>query len=176
MVTCNQFGIRICECAPISQYLYSLPVIIDHIRNSDRYFSPASQFATGLAFLQQFDFSVLPPGRTDIDGDSLYIMRQEYETKAPEEGKWESHRVYADIQFVVEGEELIGYAPLEAMTVKEPHCPVSDCTFFSGTGDFIRLRKGQFGVFLPQDVHMPGIAVAGPAPVKKVLVKVLIQP
>lgn len=149
-------------------------MIIDHIHHSNRYASLSPLFAEGFAFLQNFNFSAMQPGRNDLHGDSLYVMRQEYETRPMEEGKWESHRAYADIQFIVEGEELIGYSPFESMAVKEAYRSDRDCAIHAGEGDFIHLRHGQFGIFLPQDVHMPGIAVARPSPVKKVVVKVLL--
>ena len=149
-------------------------MIIDHIRNWTRYASLSPLFAEGFEFLQNFDFRALQLGRNNIHGDSLYVMCQEYETRPMEKGKWESHRMYADIQFVVEGEELIGYSPLESMAVTEGYQLDRDCAFHDGEGDFIRLRQGQFGIFLPQDVHMPGIAVTQPSPVKKAVVKVLL--
>lgn len=149
-------------------------MIIDHIRNWNSYFSLPARFARAFSFLKRLDFQTLRPGRNDIEGDSLFAMCQEYETKSPGEGKWESHRSYADIQYVAGGEELIGYAPLESMIVREAYRQDSDCAFYHGAGDFIRLRQGQFGIFLPQDVHMPGIAVGGPSPVRKVVVKVLL--
>jgi len=150
------------------------PMIIDLLHNADNYSPLSPRFASGLAFLKDLDFGALKPGRNDIDGDSLYVMCQEYETRPMEKGVWESHRAYADIQFVVEGEELIGYAPLVSMIVKDAYRADGDCALYEGSGDFIRLRAGQFGIFLPQDIHMPGIAVTQPSPVKKVVVKVLL--
>jgi len=149
-------------------------MIIDLLHNSDHYSPLSSRFAAGLAFLKGMDFGALKPGRNDIDGDLLYVMCQEYESRPMEKGVWESHRAYADIQFVVEGEELIGYAPLESMRIKDAYRADGDYALHEGTGDFIRLRAGQFGIFLPQDVHMPAIAVAKPSPVKKAVVKVLL--
>ncbi|MFZ4388246.1 MAG: YhcH/YjgK/YiaL family protein [Chthoniobacterales bacterium] len=149
-------------------------MIIDHINHSDTYLNLSPRIAKGLEFLKALDFDSLQPGKSEIDGSSLYIISQEYETRDLSDGKWESHRLYADIQMVVDGEERIGYAPLESMTVKTGYLAERDCAIYEGEGDFIRFRKGTFGIFFPQDVHMPSIAVSQPSNVKKVVVKVLL--
>lgn len=151
-----------------------ISMIIDLLHHAACYSHLSPRFDAGFAFLKELDFGALKPGRNDIDGDSIYAMCQEYETRPMEKGVWESHRAYADIQFVVEGEELIGYAPLTSMAVKEAYRADRDCALYEGRGDFVRLHAGQFGIFFPHDVHMPGIAVARPSPVKKVVVKVLL--
>lgn len=38
-------------------------------------------------------------------------------------------------------------------------------------GSFVLLPAGMFTIFMPQDGHMPGIAVNEPQPVKKVVVE-----
>jgi YhcH/YjgK/YiaL family protein len=43
-----------------------------------------------------------------------------------------------------------------------------------GEGSFVRLLAGMFGVYMPEDAHMPNMAVGQPAPVKKVVVKVAV--
>jgi len=149
-------------------------MIIDHISCLEEYLNLSPRIAKGLTFLKSLDFDSLQPGRNDIDGDLLFAISQEYETRDPKDGKWESHRLYADIQMVVEGDELIGYAPLGSMAVKTEYVAERDCAIYEGEGDFIRFQKGTFGIFFPQDVHMPSIAVDQPSPVKKVVVKVLL--
>jgi YhcH/YjgK/YiaL family protein len=149
-------------------------MIIDLLHHSDHYSSLSPRIASGLAFLKDVDFGALKLGRNDIEGDSLYAMYQEYDTRAMEQGAWESHRAYADIQFIVEGEELIGYAPLTSMIVKDAYKADGDYALYEGSGDFLHLRAGQFAIFWPQDVHMPGVAVTQPSAAKKVVVKVLL--
>ncbi len=149
-------------------------MIIDHINYSDAYLNLSPRIRKGLEFLKALDFDTLQPGRNDIDGDSLFAISQEYETRDPKDGKWESHRLYADIQMVVDGEERIGYAALESMVVKTEYLAERDCAIYEGAGDFIRFQKGVFGIFFPQDVHMPSIALDQPSHVKKVVVKVLL--
>ncbi|WP_438351994.1 YhcH/YjgK/YiaL family protein [Paenibacillus sp. FA6] len=42
---------------------------------------------------------------------------QEYETSHPDQGRWESHYRYMDIQYMISGEERMGYANKGHMSV-----------------------------------------------------------
>ena len=123
-------------------------------------------------FLTKNDFSKMEAGKYEIDKSDIYALVQSYETKPKEKGSWEAHRRYLDIQYIVEGIELIGYA---ALGIMKPCCEYKekeDYLLFEGKGDFFILRPKNFAIFLPQDVHMPGLAVTNPQMVKKVVVKV----
>ena len=76
--------------------------------------------AQAIAWLKSHDYAALPLGKTPIDGENIYINFSEYETKPGEKVVLESHRKYIDIQVMVEGEELMGYA------VCTPDLPVLD--------------------------------------------------
>ena len=56
--------------------------------------------------------------------------------------------------------------------VKMEDCPEDDVYFFDAEGDHFVVHAGQFAVFTPHDAHRPGVTVDGPAPIKKVVVKV----
>ncbi len=147
-------------------------MIVDHLCNADFYTSLSSRFSLGLEFLKKLDFAALQTGRNELEG-GLFAMRQEYDTRPLAKGLWESHRKHADIQFVVEGVEIVGFAPLATTAVSQEYSEENDYSLHTGRGDFFRLSAGQFAIFLPQDVHMPCIAVDDtPSPVKKVVVKV----
>ena len=65
-------------------------------------------------YLARTDLAALPLGRTDIAGDDVFVLISEGETRPPEQVKFEAHRRYIGIQFVVRGQEAIGVAPVEA--------------------------------------------------------------
>ena len=88
--------------------------------------------------------------------------------------KWETHRIHGDIQFMVEGSELIGYAKRDLLTVRSPYNPEKEAEFYEPLGGILssfRLDAGSFAVFLLQHVHQPGLQVAAPAAVHKVVIK-----
>jgi YhcH/YjgK/YiaL family protein len=129
------------------------------------------------AFLKSTDLSALADGRVEIDGVDVYALVQSYETVLPEAAKFEAHRKYLDIQLVVAGREIIGWAPLEHMVDCTPYNDVKDV--FNGkvpaeAMSQVDLSAGELAVLYPSDAHAPKIAVDQPAQVKKVVVKVAI--
>lgn len=147
-------------------------MIVDHLKNAGVYRALSERFAAGFDYLQRTDFSKLPDGRYDIAGDDVYAMVQSYESKPESHGRWEAHRLNADIQYVIAGREKMGIAPVTRMRTQVAYDEEKDVEFFSGEGEFVTIETGTFAVFLPQDVHMPMLAVDRPGWVKKVVVKI----
>ena len=148
-------------------------MIYDRLENLETYTAISERLAKGLRLLKDTDFSTLEPGRHEADGDELYFMVQSYQSKKINDTP-EAHKKYIDIQYILEGEELIGVGGLSDMTEVVADEPESDYRLYHGPLSHVKLGKGYFAVFFPQDAHAPGIAVDVPAPVRKVVVKVLI--
>ena len=73
------------------------------------------------AFLKNNDLTKLAPGKYPIDGDNVYASITEDSTKDYDKSKWESHRKYIDLQYVISGEEKIGVAPVANLKVIVPY-------------------------------------------------------
>jgi biofilm protein TabA len=149
-------------------------MIMDSIGNAAIYRSVSPGIRAALEFLARKDLAALEIGRHDIDGDKVYALVQQYETRPREKGKWEAHRRYIDVQYVAAGIETMGYAPLDKLTVTQPYAEEKDCLLLSGEGSFLTVPEKTFVVFFPQDAHMPCLAFAAPVPVRKVVVKVAV--
>ena len=67
----------------------------------------------------------------------------------------EAHRKYMDIQYIVKGQEVMGWAPLDTLTVAEEFSAEKDVGFYSGHCEFIRIAEGNCYVVFPEDGHMP---------------------
>lgn len=146
-------------------------MIIDTLANMELYKTFNEKIYKGLTFLKETDVAALPVGRYDIDGDNIYALVQEYETKPLDQCRWEAHYKYTDIQYVVMGGEKMGYTNI-AGTTKTEDRPADDVYFLVAVGDLLQVKEGFFAVFTPEDAHMPGIAIDEPQPVKKVVIKV----
>jgi YhcH/YjgK/YiaL family protein len=146
-------------------------MIIDRISNSPLYYSVHSGIQQAFEYIRKTDFSTMPAGRTDIDGADLYAIFQDYITKPGEQGLWEAHRRYIDLQYVVQGAERIGYANIVSLS-QGAYDPSKDFLPLQGEGDFLTLQQGHFALLFPEDGHMPGLAVDVPMPVKKLVVKI----
>lgn len=126
------------------------------------------------AFVEKATKESLPVGRYDIDGDELFALIQTYNTKPMEEGRFEGHKKYTDIQYLIEGEEYIYWNPVEALTVEDDQTPGADILFFQNDTPqgVTQLSAGVFGLYLPTDAHMPCISVEESTPVKKIVFKI----
>lgn len=147
-------------------------MIVDKIENTGQYSNLGDRIQKSLDFIRKADLKKLQPGRYDIDGDNIFALISEYQTKAESEGKLEAHRKYIDVQYMINGEELMGYAPLGNQEILESYNEENDIEFFHGEKVFIKVTEGMFAIFFPEDAHMPGINVNGKSSVKKLVIKV----
>jgi YhcH/YjgK/YiaL family protein len=132
-------------------------MILDKIVNIKNYLGITRNMDTAINYMVNKCFANLETGRHEIDGDSVFLLIQEYETKRIDEGKLESHRKYIDIQYVIEGSELIGYAPIEDLKVVKEYDGDDDFMLFEGAFETHRIENGRFAVYFPHDGHMPTI-------------------
>jgi len=149
-------------------------MIIDRIENSQLYYSVHPRFKAAFDYIQQLNADTIPVGRYEIEGDALFALVQEYDTKLKEQGFWESHRRYIDLQYVARGVEGMGYVNINYLQPGE-YDASKDLLLPHGEGDMVTLHSGCFTLLLPQDVHMPGMAIGAPAPVKKIVVKIRVE-
>ena len=150
-------------------------MIIDVLENADLYREINSKFHKAFNFLRNMDLLKLNIGKYEIEGTSIYAIVDNYFTRPKEEGLWEAHRRYIDIQFVVKNKEQMGYANLGQMKNYTEYDQEKDILFFKGTDSYFIIPAGTFIILTPQDVHMPGIAIEKPEAVKKIVLKILIN-
>ncbi len=150
-------------------------MVIDRIENSARYDVLGNGIALALRALREGHLVRREAGRYDLMGDAVYALVQAYETKPREQGVWEAHRKYIDVQFVAEGTEVMAYANLADLKPRQPYDDANDYALFDGLGSFVTVSSGMFTIFYPEDAHMPGLAAASPEPVEKVVVKVRVS-
>ena len=149
-------------------------MIADTLAKYRRYKNLSPRFAAAFEFLAKLPAGQ-PDGRCDIDGDNCFALVQSYTTKPLAQAKFEAHRQYTDIQFILAGCEALLWSPLAALTqVTEPYAAERDIAFFANPPQWtpVHLAAGQFTIFFPEDGHAPGIESAGPEAVRKVVIKV----
>jgi YhcH/YjgK/YiaL family protein len=149
-------------------------MIIDKLSNAKQYYGLSIGIEKALKYLENTDISKFEVGKYEIDGKNMYVSVAEYETKNIEQGKWEAHRKYLDIQFIISGKEKMGYAPINEMKVKSEYNQEKDILFLEGEGNYLAANEGTFLVFYPEDAHMPGIKAEKQQFVKKAVIKILI--
>lgn len=135
-------------------------MIKDNIRNAMQYAGLSERFAKAFEFISNNDMSKLTE-RVELEGKDLYILPQNPTLKTWDDARWEAHENYADIQLVVEGEEIMGYAPVEKLAASDEYNPVKDVIHLTGEGTALSFSSGDFAVFFPQDAHKPNVRADG---------------
>lgn len=154
-------------------------MIVDKLKNARWYYGSGKKIQMALEWLQKTHLAGMTPGRYEIDGTNVYALVQEYTSKprdpAQGAGKLEAHRKYIDVQYIVSGVEQIGYANTEDAKVTVPYDESKDVLFVDAPCDFVTLRAGMFMLLGPNDAHMPGIMAISSQPVRKVVVKIIVN-
>lgn len=110
------------------------------------------------------------PGTIPLSGGNR-ILVQEGVTNCAQGRTFEAHRAYLDIQYIVEGQETVGWAPLDSLTETVEFDTDRDIGFYEGQADFVRIGAGNCYVVFPEDAHMPGVHLDEPHAYKKLVMK-----
>jgi biofilm protein TabA len=147
---------------------------LDHI---DHQIASTPGLQKAFTFLRSSIIQSLPDGRVELDRDRVFALVQRYETMITDAPKFECHRKYIDVQFIVSGEEIIGWAPLTQLTITEVYDADKDvCLGTVATDKWTRvnLLAGQLAVLWPEDGHAPKLAGRASSSVMKIVVKVAV--
>ena len=127
-----------------------------------------------LEFIESCDFSTMGNGRHDIRGDAMYAVLSEGETSPVDQLKAESHFRYADIHYVVSGEEKIGYAPWNERQQVVQDMRDQDALLYGDVNNecFLTLEKGSFAIFFPYEIHRPWCSTGTPSTIRKLVIKI----
>lgn len=121
------------------------------------------------------DLKSLETGKYPIAGDDAFAMVMEYQTKSTKDAKWEAHRKYIDLQYMIEGEEWMGVLPLDHAKAPLEYDEGKDLIFFGDNeGEFFQANPIFFFLFFPTDVHRPSILIEESKPVKKLVIKIAV--
>ena len=90
-------------------------------------------------------------------------------TKAPDVA--EAHRKYMDIQYIVKGKEVMGWADLAACQIQGEFNEEKDIGKYTGDFEYSTINEGVCYVAFPEDAHMPGRHLDVPNDFVKVVVK-----
>lgn len=153
-------------------------MIFDKIENMSMYYSTLPELKQVAEFLAQLD-AANPPERVEIDGRNLYAMASEYETRLRDEGKYEGHRKYIDVQLLLAGQEQIDILAAKVGQKIDTEYNEDNDALFVGRAPadaILTLTPGLFAVLYPEDLHQPCIAMNDtPSTVKKVVVKIKVK-
>ena len=104
--------------------------------------------------------SIESGARVEFAGDKLFarVMRQD---TAPREGcRWETHREYVDLQYILGGGEIIEWAPVADLVPDAPYDGATDLQFYAEAPAelLLPMREGLLVFLFPGDAHKPCVA------------------
>lgn len=148
-------------------------MILATIEQAYRYANCHKGLSRGFEFLQTTKLEDLPDGKLEIDGERLFAIVAHDQGRTRDGAILEAHRKYIDIQYVISGNEIIGWQPLATCKeIKQVHNPETDLAFFLDRAtSWFEVAPRSFAVFFPEDAHAP---LAAQGPVHKVVVKVAV--
>ena len=149
-------------------------MIIDKIENASLYSGINPRFAMAFDYLKNTDLINVPSGKYELDGDLIFALVQEYDTKSEEEALMESHFKYIDIQYIIEGKELMGLVTKTDHVATLVDLEKDYANYDEENYSFMLFEEGMFGVYFPDDIDLPCIQLDEPARVKKVVIKIKI--
>jgi len=129
-------------------------------------------------YIKNNDFLNMETGVYEIDGKDIYAQVIDATTKEKCEIRPEVHRKYIDIQFSVEGKEIIGFSRDTGNNkISEELLEERDIIFFEDMENEIELimKPGNFAILFPNDVHRPACVYNKACTIRKVIVKVNTQ-
>ena len=137
-------------------------MLYDTLENLNQYTGLFPNLDKAIDFIEDNDVSALPLGRTEIDGDDVYVTVMEAEPTPGEGRAFETHSRYMDLQMDLEGAELCEVALGDV-----------DFALWNGAASAaLVLGEGRFAVFMVEEPHKPAIKAQGCDKVKKAVFKI----
>lgn len=146
-------------------------MIIDRLEYADRYVALHPLFGAAFRYLREMDPYEVPDGRHMIQGDELFAIVERTQGRGRDLSPLEHHRRYIDIQYVVAGDETIGWMPTgHCQQSSAPFDSQRDIGFYKDRPQtWLKVPPGCFVIFFPEDGHAP---LAGEGSVHKVVLKI----
>lgn len=132
-----------------------------------------------IKYLKITDFNKMNTGVHYPFGErDMLVQVIDLETKNFEKKKCEVHRKYIDVQFLVKGDEEIGFA-IDTLEneVLENYNSERDILFYKECKNetFLKMIPGNFVIFFPNVVHRPGCSMIKNEIIRKIAVKINIK-
>lgn len=145
---------------------------IDKIEFAKEYHSHQMWWDKAFAFMKNTNLSGLKLGDHPIVGEDVFARVTEGPLKRLDSSKWEAHKNFHDIHYVISGKEKIGIGTLSSATVVVPYDNKRDITFYEGKGKYYIGDPGTFFIAFTKHIHRPGLQVDGKNVVKKLVIKI----
>lgn len=150
-------------------------MIFDSIHNYKNYIGYPELYEV-LSFLANLNEGELVEPNTVLIPDRIFCNPVKFISKSEDECKYEAHKKYIDVHYIVKGVEGIATADVNNLHKDTTFDETKDIGFYTGKeeGRYC-LKKGDFMVCYPSDAHKVGIAMKEPQEIEKIVVKIRVS-
>ena len=145
----------------------------DRIENLKLYIPYNEKIKVVCDYLAKTDIHALEVGKYEV-GEGVRVVVNAFTPKTREAARWETHKKYIDLQYLIEGDESMGYLPVEEVEAAEYDAEkdVSHPVPKAGASvSEIALTTGCFAFLEPRDAHRPSVKLHTDAS-KKLIFKI----
>lgn len=151
-------------------------MIVDRIENLKFYIPYNAKLAVVCDYLAKTDIHTLEVGKYDI-AEGVRVVVNAFTPKEPDAARWETHKKYIDLQYIIEGDETMGYLHIDEMENAE-YNEEKDISYPVPKADadmtLIPLKVGHFAFLEPRDAHRPSAKLHATAS-KKLIFKIPVE-
>lgn len=146
-------------------------MITGNIKDCEKYYSVHKDFKTAFEFLKSLSPDDEEGSRTfgNLKGCVSDVVKNESDEPSD---LFEAHRKFIDIHYVLKGEELFGYANVDALTPTTEYNEEKDYLFLKGDITPLHLHAGEFCIAFPEDAHIPAMECGKDKREKRAIVKI----
>jgi YhcH/YjgK/YiaL family protein len=150
-------------------------MILDTHDNLQRYAKLFRTVDPAPLFAWLADCRAVEPGtKVEFAGDKLFARVLRQDTGARDAFRWETHREYIDLQFILGGGEMIEWRPASELSADVAYDESTDFQFYApAEGEvFLPMHDGLFVFLFPEDAHKPLVGDGTNSFVHKVIAKI----
>ncbi len=143
-------------------------MIVDKVCNISKYCKLIPNLKIGLESIKDAEQKEI--GKYIFDGG--YFLIQEGQTKLLEDGLFETHKRYIDVQIILSGKEEIAWLPLDELTAENEYDEQADKQKFTGPKlHHMSITEGMFWIAFPWDGHQALAHVCDANDYRKIVLK-----
>ena len=155
-------------------------MIYGHISAKETEQAYAEPIREAIRYCRETDVSGMGESRIGLRGEELIVQICDRITGKKEETLPEVHSRYAELQFMAEGSEYMGFYPDRGDNRILEDCLEEKDTLYYQENPLseevmLLMTPGTYAVFFPEDVHRPFCQVEAPARVKKIVIKIAVD-
>ncbi|MFT3850953.1 MAG: YhcH/YjgK/YiaL family protein [Propionivibrio sp.] len=129
----------------------------------------------GIEALLKMDAATIAAGRYEVEGEQLFVLIQDVDSRTFEESRPEAHRRFADVQIPLNTAERYGFSFMQpGLACTEDRLEANDVAFYERPARelFMDIDPGTYVVFLPNELHRPCLAIGGKTKFRKAVIKI----